>query len=70
MPSDEARRVLKIFGVAVTNYEDCVEKNAPAEETSKAEAEVDSSLVEVTRFIEGLRAKKNNFSKQKSEPEP
>jgi hypothetical protein len=60
MPSDEARRVLKIFGVAVTNYEDCVEKGAPAEETSKAEAEVDSSLVEVTRFVEGLRARKNN----------
>jgi hypothetical protein len=60
MPSDEARRVLKIFGVAVTNYEDCVEKGATAEETSKAEAEVDSSLVEVSRFIEGLRAKKNN----------
>jgi hypothetical protein len=59
MPSDEARRVLKIFGVAVTNYEDCVEKGAPAEEINKAEAEVNSSLSEVTALIERLRAKKN-----------
>jgi len=60
MPSDEARRVLKIFGVAVTNYEDCVDKGAPATEIDKAEAEVESSLSEVTALIERLRAKKNN----------
>jgi hypothetical protein len=64
MPSDEARRVLKIFGVAVTNYEDCVEKGAPAEETDKARAEVESSLNEVTALIDRLRAKNNNPAKR------
>ena len=59
MPSDEVRRVLKVFGVAVTNYEDCVEKNATADEMNKAEAEVESSLGEVTALIERLRAKKD-----------
>jgi hypothetical protein len=62
MPSDEIRRVLKVFGVAVTTYEDAVEKGAPAEELNKAEAEVDTSLREVTALIERLRAKKNSPS--------
>ena len=60
MPSDETRRLLRVFGVAVTNYDDCVEKGASAEEMSKAEADVGSSLSEVTALIERLRSKKNN----------
>ena len=39
MPSDETRRVLRTFGVAVTTYEDAVEAGAPADEIDKAEAE-------------------------------
>jgi len=62
MPSDETRRVLKVFGVAVTTYEDAVEKGAPAEEINKAEAELSASLNEVTALIERLRAKKNSHS--------
>jgi hypothetical protein len=62
MPSDEARRVLRTFGVAVTTYEDAVEKGAPAEEISQAEADVDTSFREVTAFVERLRAKKNSRS--------
>ena len=62
MPSDETRRVLKVFGVAVTTYEDAVEKGAPAEEIKKAEAELNASLNEVTALIERLRAKKNSHS--------
>jgi len=58
MPTDETRRVLKVFGVAVTAYEDAVDKSAPAEELRKAEAEVRTRLEEVTTLIEGLRAKK------------
>ena len=58
MPSDETRRMLKVFGVAVTALEDAVDKGAPAEERSKAEAEVLARLREVTALIEGLRAKK------------
>lgn len=58
MPTDETRRLLKVFGVAVTAYEDAVDKGAPPEEVSKAEAEVRTRLEEVTVLIERLRAKK------------
>jgi hypothetical protein len=47
-----------VFGVAVTAYEDAVDKGAPPEEVRKAEAEVRTSLEEVTGLIERLRAKK------------
>jgi hypothetical protein len=58
MPTDETRRVLKVFGVAVTAYEDAVEKGAQPEELRKAEAEVQTRLQEVAALIERLRAKK------------
>jgi hypothetical protein len=58
MPTDETRRVLKVFGVAVTAYEDAVDKRASAEEVQKTEAEVRTRLEEVTALIERLRAKK------------
>jgi len=58
MPTDETRRVLKVFGVAVTAFEDAVDKGAPPEELRKAEAEVRTRLQEVTALIEQLRVKK------------
>ena len=58
MPTDETRRVLKVFGVAVTAFEDAVDKYAPLEELRKAEAEVKTRLEEVTALIEQLRAKR------------
>ena len=66
MPSDETRRVLRTFGVAVTTYEDAVQVGTPAEAINKAEAELHASLNEVTVLIERLRAKKNSGSQQKS----
>jgi hypothetical protein len=48
MPTDETRRVLKVFGVAVTAFEDAVDKSAPADELKKADAEVRARLEEVT----------------------
>lgn len=57
MPTDETRRVLKVFGVAVTAFEDAVEKGAPAEEVRKADTEVRSRLEEITALIDRLRAK-------------
>jgi hypothetical protein len=56
MPTDETRRLLKVFGVAVTAYEDAVDKGS-REEVAKAEAEVDTRLKEVTELISRLRAK-------------
>ena len=57
MPTDETRRVLKVFGVAVTAYEDAVDKGVPPAELKKAEAEVNTRLNEVTALIDRLRAK-------------
>ena len=58
MASDETRRLLKVFGIAVTAYEDAVEKGAPPDELAKVEAEVRARLQEVTALIDRLRAKK------------
>ena len=65
MPSDETRRVLKMFGVAVTTYEDAVEAGAPADQIDNAEAEFRATLSELTALIERLRAKRNTRSQQK-----
>jgi hypothetical protein len=65
MPSDETRRVLRTFGVAVTTYEDAVEAGAPTDEIDKAETEFRATLSEVTALIERLRAKRNTRSQQK-----
>ena len=46
MPSDETRRLLRTFGVAVTTYEDAVEAGAPADQIDKAEAEYRATLSE------------------------
>ena len=55
MPSDETRRVLKLFGVAVTAYEDALEAGAPAEEVDRAAVELDRRLGEITALIDRLR---------------
>ena len=65
MPTDETRRMLKMFGVAVTTYEDAVEAGAPADQIDKAEAEFRATLSEVTALIERLRAKRNRRSPQR-----
>ena len=55
MPSEETRRLLKVFGIAVTNYEDAVERRAPPDELSKAESDVRARLQEVGALVERLR---------------
>ena len=55
MPTDETRRLLKIFGVAVTTYEDLIENRASDEQIKKAEAEVLDRLEEVRNHIDRLR---------------
>lgn len=62
MPSDETRRLLRMFGVAVTNFEDAVERGAPAEEIAKAEADAKSRLLEVTALVEGMEKKSKQSS--------
>jgi hypothetical protein len=55
MPSDETRRLLRAFGVAVTAYEDAVQNSSSIEELRKAEREVRARLDEVTALIDRLR---------------
>ncbi len=57
MPSDETRRLLKIFGVAVTSYEDLIQYSASTEEINKAGTEALDRLAEIKNHIEGLRAR-------------
>lgn len=58
MPTDETRRVLRMFGVAVTTFEDAVDSNVTPEELKKTDAELKLRLEEVTTLIERLRARK------------
>jgi hypothetical protein len=60
MPTDETRRLLKVFGVAVTAFEDAVDKEVSPEERKKAEAEVRTRLQEVTALIERLGAREKS----------
>lgn len=56
MPSDDTRRLLKAFGVAVTAYEDAVRNKSAMDEILKSEAETRARLEEVTALINRLRA--------------
>jgi hypothetical protein len=60
MPTDETRRLLKVFGVAVTAFEDAVDKETAPEERRKAETEVRTRLEEVAALIERLRAREKS----------
>jgi hypothetical protein len=56
MPSEETRRLLKLFGIAVTDLEDAVQMGAPKEELARIEAELNLHLKEVNDLIAKLRA--------------
>lgn len=55
MPSDDTRRLLRQFGVAVTELEDAVHRNANPDELQKRDAEARARLEEITALIERLR---------------
>jgi hypothetical protein len=54
MPSDETRRLLRAFGVAVTAYEDALHGKSSVEELRTAERDVRARLDEVTALIDRL----------------
>ena len=55
MPSDETRRILRQFGVAVTEFEDAVHQNANSDQIQRRDAEARARLEEITALIERLR---------------
>jgi hypothetical protein len=58
MPSDETRRVLKVFGVAVTSLEDAIDGKAPLEEIMKWDRELADRMREVIAAVERLRSRR------------
>jgi len=56
MPTDDTRRLLKLFGIAVTELEDAVSGDKPPEDLARAEAEATARLREVADLIDRLRA--------------
>jgi hypothetical protein len=61
MPTDETRRLLKTFGVAITTLEDAVHDKASADEIAKAERQARAMLDEVTSLIDRLRDEAKSF---------
>jgi hypothetical protein len=58
MPSDETRRVLKLFGVAVTNLEDAIDQRKPADEIFTWDAEVADRTRELLAMVDRLRSRR------------
>ena len=58
MPSDETRRVLKLFGVAVTSLEDAIDQRKPADEIFKWDAEVADRTRELLALVDRLRSRR------------
>ena len=58
MPSDETRRLLKVFGVAVTNLEDAMDDKASLDEIMKWDSEVADRTREIIAHVERLRSRR------------
>lgn len=58
MPSDDTRKLLKLFGVAVTNLEDAIDGKAPTEEIMKWDEEVALRTREIIDMVERLRSRR------------
>ena len=58
MPSDETRRVLKLFGVAVTSLEDAVDRQASFDEIVKWDTELADRTREVLALVDRLRERR------------
>jgi len=58
MPSDETRRVLKLFGVAVTSLEDAIDRKAPMDEIMKWDQELAERTRETFALVERLRSRR------------
>ena len=58
MPTEETRRLLKVFGVAVTNLEDAIDTNAPMEEIMKWDRELADRMRDVIAAVERLRSRR------------
>jgi hypothetical protein len=58
MPSEESRRLLKLFGVAVTSLEDAIDRRAPLDEITRWDQEVAERTRETIAFVDRLRSRR------------
>ena len=58
MPSDETRKLLKLFGVAVTNLEDAVDRKASVDEVVKHDMELADRTRDVIALVTRLRSRR------------
>jgi hypothetical protein len=58
MASDETRKLLKLFGVAVTNLEEAIDGKAPLAEIMKWDAELADRTREIIDLVERLRSRR------------
>jgi hypothetical protein len=58
MPSDETRRVLKLFGVAVTSLEDAIDQHKPLDDIMKWDAELADRTRELLALVDRLRSRR------------
>jgi hypothetical protein len=58
MPSDETRRLLKLFGVAVTNLEDAIDAKKPVDEIMNCDRELADRTRDVIAYVEQLRSRR------------
>ncbi len=58
MPSEETRRLLKLFGVAVTNLEDALDRGAPMDEIMKWDQELADRTRDIINLVENLRSRR------------
>jgi hypothetical protein len=58
MSSDDTRKLLKLFGVAVTSLEEAIDRKAPLEEIMKWDAELADRTRDVIAHVERLRSRR------------
>ena len=58
MPADETRRLLKVFGVAVTSLEDAIDRKAPFEEIMKWDSELADRTRDIFALVERIRSRR------------
>jgi hypothetical protein len=58
MPSDETRRLLKLFGVAVTNLEDAIDGKKPMAQIMRHDHELADRTRELLAFLDRLRSRR------------
>jgi hypothetical protein len=58
MASDETRRVLELFGVAVTSLEEVIDNHAPLDDVMKWDREVADRTRDVLALVDRLRSRR------------